>query len=202
MKKIGIFSGTFDPIHDGHVMFAKEALEQRGLDKIFFLIEPNPRRKQGVKAFDHRVNMVNLALKHEPKLASIVLNHAQFSVLETLPALQARFRGHEIYFLMGDDMLNHFTDDQWPHIDEFVRAFKLIIGVRKSSRKNIEDQVALIEKTRSIKMQYQTFDTSLPLHSSSRIRTELRKGKHPDGIDEAVWKYIQKERLYTSATGL
>ena len=202
MKKIGIFSGTFDPIHKGHVMFAKEALEQIGLDKIFFLVEPSPRRKQGVKAFDHRVAMVNLALKPEPKLASIVLNHAQFSVLETLPALQARFKYNEIHFLMGDDMLNHFTDDQWPHIDEFVRAFRLIIGVRKSSAKNIEEKITLIEKTRGIKMQYQTFNTSLPLSSSSRVRTELRKGQHPSEIDDSVWKYIKKENLYSPATDL
>ncbi len=200
MKKIGILSGTFDPIHKGHVTFAKEALAQCGLEKVFFLVEPNPRRKQGVKAFEHRVAMVQLALKSEPKLASIVLEHAQFTVLETLPALQSRFYGAKIYFLMGDDMLSHFTDDQWPHIDEFVKAMHLIIGVRNHSQQNVEQQVKLIEKTRAVTMNYDTFNTSMPVPSSSRVRAELRKGIRPSEIDDAVWEYIKAEGLYTSAT--
>src|SRR5688572_27140829 len=106
--KIGIYSGTFDPIHLGHVAFAKEALKQCGLEKVYFLVEPRPRRKQGVKALEHRQAMVELAIAKEPALGSIILDHARFSVRQTLPVLQARFEGSEIVFLMGDDMLAHF----------------------------------------------------------------------------------------------
>src|SRR5688572_32810164 len=133
MTKIGIYSGTFDPIHEGHIAFAKAAIEQCGLERVYFLVEPRPRRKQGVKALEHRQNMVRLAIAKEPRLGSIILDHARYSVSQTLPVLQARFEGAEISFLMGADMLSYFTDADWPNLNEFVEAVHLIIGLRGTS---------------------------------------------------------------------
>lgn len=194
--KIGIYSGTFDPIHLGHVAFAKEALEKCGLEKVYFLVEPRPRRKQGVKALEHRQAMVQLAIAKEPKLGSIILDHARFSVRQTLPVLQARFEGSEIIFLMGDDMLAHFTDAAWPGVDEFVKATFLAIGLRKSSKADIEEQIVTIEKTRGIKFRYQTFETEQALHNSMQARRQLRKGEQPEAVDPAVLKYIRRHHLY------
>lgn len=198
MPKVGIYSGTFDPVHDGHIAFANQAAETQGLDKVFFLVEPRPRRKQGVKALEHRESMVRLAIKGEKRLGHIIINHARFTVLETLPVLQARFKGSEIYFLMGDDMLHHFTDAQWPHIDEFVRAMRLIIGVRNRGINEVADQIKLIEETRGVHINYQTFHSSFPTSASSNIRTTLRKGKQPAYLNHQVYGYIQTHRLYAS----
>src|SRR5258708_1287895 len=93
VKKIPIFAGTFDPVHEGHLAFAQAALEE-GLEKVMFLVEPRPRRKQGVRALEHRTAMVQLAIADEPQLSTIVLEQARFSVNETLPVLRARFSGY------------------------------------------------------------------------------------------------------------
>ncbi|MCA9332160.1 adenylyltransferase/cytidyltransferase family protein, partial [Candidatus Saccharibacteria bacterium] len=52
MKKVGIYAGSFDPIHKGHIALAEQAIQQCGQDKVFFMVEPRPRRKQGVKALE------------------------------------------------------------------------------------------------------------------------------------------------------
>lgn len=195
--KIGIYSGTFDPVHLGHVAFARAAAEQCGLDKVYFLVEPRPRRKQGVKALEHRQAMVGIAIEKELKLGSIILEHARFSVAKTLPVLQARFKGSEIAFLMGDDTLMHFTDVDWPGLDEFVRTTALIVGLRQRSEKEIQQHINLIEKTRGVKIRYQTFVGPMSKHNSGNVRLALRKGGNSSDIDPRVSKYIRDNQLYT-----
>src|SRR5687768_15392849 len=97
LKKVGIYAGTFDPVHEGHLAFAREAAAQYGLDKVFFLVEPNPRRKQGVKALEHRNEMVQLAIRSEKLFASILLEQHRFTVTETMPVLRSRFKNSELY---------------------------------------------------------------------------------------------------------
>jgi nicotinate-nucleotide adenylyltransferase len=199
MHKIGIYSGSFGPIHNGHVAFANEAAKACGLSKVFFLVEPRPRRKQGVKALEHRERMVRLALRGEKRLGCLLINHARFTVLQTLPALQARFKGDQIYFLMGDDTLHHFTDEQWPHIDEFVRAMRLVIGIRNRSEEEVTNQVKLIEASRGVKINYSIFHSDFAAATSTQVRLELRHGQRPAELNAQVYDYIKRHGLYTSA---
>ena len=67
VKRIGIFAGTFDPVHKGHISFALQAIEAAGLDEVVFLPEPRPRHKQSVTDQSHRIAMINLAIKAYPK---------------------------------------------------------------------------------------------------------------------------------------
>lgn len=196
--RVGIYSGTFDPVHAGHIAFAKEALERCGLDKVFFLVEPRPRRKQGVKALEHRQNMVHLAIHDESSLGHIILGHQRFTVDETLPALQARFKGAKIYFLMGDDMLTYFTDAAWPKLDEFIKAANLVIGARKRTADDIERHIALLEKTRGIKIKHEIFKADHALQTSTTVRKALRRGEQPAEINSRVYRYIQANGLYAA----
>lgn len=196
VHKVGIYSGTFDPVHNGHIAFAKEAVERCGLDKVFLLVEPQPRRKQGVKAQHHRQRMVELAIAKEPHLGSIVLDQSRFTVTETLPPLLARFKGMQIHFLMGDDTLTHFTDADWPHLNEFVKAVTLIVGARQQSIAEVERQLELIRKTRGARIRATVFQSNLPKASSQSIRTALRKGARPPEVSPEVFRYIQTEGLY------
>ena len=66
--RVGIYPGAFDPVHKGHIAFALAAITAHQLDKVFFLPEPSPRHKQGVKALDHRVEMVRLATANDPRI--------------------------------------------------------------------------------------------------------------------------------------
>lgn len=197
MKRIGIYSGTFDPIHEGHVAFAKQAIAECGLDKIFFLVEPRPRRKQGVKALEHRVAMVQMAIKHQSKLGTIILNQARFSVLETLPVLLKRFKGQQLYMLLGGDhVINHLAE--WPHVEELVNSVCFVVGVRGSGQKTVIETLSALQKTRGLKLDYEMFESAFPEYSSSAIRLAVKRGKEPVGLLPVVREYVQKENLYSS----
>lgn len=196
MKRVGIYSGTFDPIHNGHVQFALEAQEKFGLEKVFFLVEPRPRRKQGVKALEHRTRMVELAIKQHTSLGLIILNQARFTAHETLPVLQARFRGAELYVLMGEDMLDHLAD--WPHVAELIQAVHFVIGIRRRTETDVRETLAALQKTRGLRLVYSIFQAEASRVSSSSVRSALRKGKTIQTVPEAVLTYIAKEQLYTA----
>lgn len=197
MKKVGIYSGTFDPIHSGHVAFAREALEQADLDKVFFLVEPRPRRKQGVKALEHRDEMVRLAIRDEPKFGSIMLGQQRFSAVDTLPVLLERFQGAELYMLMGDDMLAHFAD--WPHVEELVEHIRFSIGLRQHSEAEVRRRLTIIQKTRGLGMRYELFQAPKPEFSSSDIRLRIKNGEIPAGLTPEVLRYIESQGLYASS---
>jgi len=197
MKRVGIYSGTFDPVHVGHITLAREALEQCGLDKVFFLVEPRPRRKQGVKALEHRYEMVKLAIKQDSNFGSILLNQQRFTAVGTLPVLQERFRGAELYMVMGDDMLGHFAD--WPHVEELVHELKFAIGIRRHTRAEILQKLSIIEQTRGFVMKYALFQSPQAEFSSSKIRHAIKNGNFPNGLTEEVSEYIGRQGLYSVA---
>lgn len=197
MTKIGIYSGTFDPVHTGHVAFANAALRECKLDKIFFLVEPRPRRKQGVKAFEHRTEMVKLAIRDQSNLGSIVLNQQRFTPTDTLPLLTERFKSAELYMIMGDDMLDHLAG--WPHVEYLIRTVTFIISVRESDEKKIQKTLKDLQQTRGIKLRYQIIANNLPEISSSKIKQAIRNGKEPKGLARPVLNYIKKNGLYVSA---
>lgn len=194
MKRIGIYSGTFDPVHAGHLVFAHEALRQCGLDKVFFLVEPRPRRKQGVKALEHRVEMVKLAISNEPKFGSIALQQQRFTAVDTLPVLRERFKGAELFMLMGDDALAHFAD--WPHVEDLVAHIHFAIGLRHHDKYETERKIYIIQRTRGFAMNHTLFQAPEANFSSSKIRQAIKKGQSPKGVPEEVLNYARREGLY------
>lgn len=196
MKQIGIYGGTFDPIHNGHLAFAQAALDT-GLEKVMFLVEPRPRRKQGVRAFEHRLGMVQLAIADRPKMGSIIVDQARFTPHETLPLLQNRFKGYQLVLLFGDDVIAHIGE--WPHVEELVASVELMIAVRHGNVQALEETFKTIHKTRNLKFRRQFVDPNCPDVSSSSIRQQLRKREQPTDIPESVWRYIRSHRLYSSA---
>lgn len=194
VKRVGIYSGTFDPVHDGHVAFAEAARQQGELDKVFFMVEPRPRRKQGVKNFEHRNRMVELATRRRPGLGNIVLEQQRFSVEDTLPVLQARFKGAELYLLIGDDFLSHLGS--WPRLAELAAAVRFVIGLRGTDAAAAEQQVKDLQKTTGVRLDYQLVPSPRPRLTSSGLRRAIKRGQLPDGLDKKVQKYIQNEGLY------
>lgn len=196
MKKVGIYAGSFDPVHNGHIAFAFTALQECDLDRVFFLVEPEPRHKQGVKAYSHRIEMVKRAIGKRTELATIELHQARFSVDTTLPQLQSRFKGAEITILMGDDVLGHLT--RWPHVAHLLDAVSFLIGARLYTTAEIDRTVALIEDSRGIRLRHTVVRNTYPRISSQAVRAALRHGHTPRSIDSAVLAYIRQNKLYAS----
>jgi nicotinate-nucleotide adenylyltransferase len=194
MKQVGVFAGTFDPIHEGHLAFAGQAIKQCGLDKVFFLVEPRPRRKQGVRALEHREAMVRLAIEGRDEFGIIMLEQANFSVEETLPKLRALFEGAEIHFLMGEDIVMHLND--WPHVEDLLDSSSFILGVREGDAKKVETVLESIKRARGISFPIKLITTDEYAVSSSKIRLAYKKGIQPLGISEKVAGYIEANKLY------
>src|SRR5258708_32608937 len=102
-KTIGILSGSFDPIHAGHISLALAALEKADLQAVYFLPEPLPRRKTGVTHIAHRIAMLTRALQAFPQLQVLELPDRQFTIARSLPRLKQRFAGRDLCFIMGSD---------------------------------------------------------------------------------------------------
>lgn len=193
VKKIGIFAGTFDPVHNGHLAFAEQALEQ-GLDKVYLLPEPRPRRKQGVRALEHRIAMINIIVQGHKQLGSIKLEQARFTPHETLPILQKRFENHQLVLLFGDDVIKHIAD--WPHIAELVNSVELIIATRHDQQAAIHERFKVLKQTNGLGFRYTILAPSQPTVSSSQVRRGLAAKNTGNHLASEVLHYINHHNLY------
>lgn len=191
MKKIGIFSGTFDPVHGGHIAFALDAIQAAGLAKVYFLPEARPRRKQGVTHYAHRLAMLKLALKPYAKLDVLELPDKQFSVVRTLPRIKKKLPGSQLYLLIGSDTLEFLNTGQWPDTELLLEQARLIVGVRSS-----HDIAMSRQALEGMSHEGLVVEAAKPGASSRDIRRAVGQGKnHPDAL-KVLNGYIKQNWLY------
>ena len=193
-RRIGIYSGTFDPVHAGHIAFALQALQTSNLDLVYFLPERRPRSKKHVEHFAHRVAMLKQASKPHPKFKVLELVDTSFSVERTLPKLNTLFEGDQLVFLFGSDIVNSLPE--WSKSDRLLKSSELIIGLRDSdNRSSLNTQ---IEKWQVKPKQHTLIDAYAPDISSSKIREALQRRRSVKGILRSVERYSNRHWLYIS----
>ncbi len=193
-SRIGIYSGTFDPVHAGHIRFALQAVEQAELDELYFLPERRPRHKQGVEHFGHRVAMLNRASRPHPKFSVLELDDVSFTVQRTLPALRKRFLDSQLVFLFGSDVIEQLTE--WPHSDKLLNDSELVVGVRSTEK--IEDTQKIIDNWKVRPKVVTLFHSAAPEISSSQVRSALQQRKEAHGALTSVRRYSDQNWLYVS----
>lgn len=195
--RIGVYAGTFDPVHSGHVAFALQALAAAKLDEIYFLPERQPRGKQQVEHFGHRVGMLERALKPHPHLKVLEMVDTKFSVKRTLPQLQKRFKDSRLVFLFGSDIVPGLAD--WPYVDRLLKDHELVIGIRsRDKRKTLR---TIVETWQPQPKAVFLFDSHAAAVSSGRIRDALRRRKVTEpGLLKSVERYSDRHWLYVSVT--
>lgn len=175
MKRIGIFSGTFDPVHEGHLAFAEAARSQCQLDEVVLLPEPQPRGKQDVTSLEHRVAMLQQSVTNREGLRVLTLPSQQFSVAETLPQLRELFRDAEIIILMGSDVARSLP--HWERVAELLREVSLAIGLRGPDQPaDLKPILRKLEQTHHITIRHCFIQTPHPHLTSSQIRHGQSKG--------------------------
>lgn len=196
MKRIGIYSGSFDPVHEGHLAFALQAIDRASLDKVYFLAERSPRWKQGVRALEHREAMLSLATKNNTSLGQLIVDDDRFTVELTLPRLEARFAGARLVFLMGDHVFMRLAT--WGNVKTLISKVDFVVGLRRIDQAQIEQQIVLLKKLTNVSPKVTIVKTDLHLASSSKVRNALRHGLAPQGLPDAIARYIKKHGLYES----
>lgn len=196
-QKIGIFAGSFDPIHAGHMACAKSALEVLGLDRVLFVVEPRPRRKQGVKAFEHRSAMVQKAIVDKPAFQHLLIDDPHCTTTETLPMLRERFVDSELYLIMGDDIAAHIAS--WPRSSELLSEVQLAVVLRRMSRDMLVQQLDKLEKITSKNPRVHILDVVDDKVSSTAIRKQLKTEGYSKLVDKSVLAYIQEHNIYGSS---
>ena len=134
MKKIGIYSGSFNPIHHGHVMLANYLVEFSDLDELWFVVSPqNPlKRKADLLDDDERLRMVQLSVGDDPRFrVSDVEMHLPTPsyTINTLTALSERFPDCQFVFICGMDSLQNLH--QWREYQKILDNYKLLVFPRE-----------------------------------------------------------------------
>lgn len=194
MARIGIYAGTFDPVHSGHIAFALQSLKAAQLDKVYFLPERRPRNKQQVEHFAHRVAMLKRALKPYPEFAVLETVDISFNVDRTLPKLQQRFKKSELIFMFGSDVVAGITE--WPHSDKLLKSSELVVGLRFKDDRNTIHKI--VEEWPTQPKGVIIFDSFAPEVSSDKVREALRKRQTTQGLLRSVERYSNHNWLYVS----
>jgi nicotinate-nucleotide adenylyltransferase len=194
IRRVGIYAGTFDPIHAGHLAFALQALSTAKLDAIYFLPERRPRHKEGVEHFGHRVAMLRQALQPHPQFRVLELTDISLSVEHTLPRLQKEFPGADLVFLFGSDVLPQLSS--WPKVERLLQQGELVIGMRDQD--DLDQTKRLIEQLPRQPISATVFASYAPHVSSGKVRAALRRRAKADGLLTSVQRYSDHNWLYIS----
>lgn len=192
--RIGIYAGTFDPIHAGHVAFALQAIEKANLDEVVIMPERRPRFKDGPEHYGHRIAMVKRAIRPHDKLSVLETVERYFTVRKTLPQLKRIFRDADLVLLAGSDVAEHIPD--WYDAETLLRTVELVVGVRGSqSPEVVRGLIGTWELSPRALHVFQSFE---PAVSSRSVREALRAGGQAKGLLQSVNNYARHNWLYVS----
>jgi nicotinate-nucleotide adenylyltransferase len=193
MKKVGLFFGTFNPIHIGHLVIANHLVEFTDLEEVWFVITPQSpfKVKQSMLADHHRYQMVQEAVMDYPKLkASTIefdLPQPNYTV-NTLVHLREK-HGEEYAFslLMGEDNLKTFH--KWKNFQVILDNHHLYVYPRISG--------GVVPERFEGHRHIHYIDAPVMEISSTFIRTNHKKGKNIRPLlPDAVWRYMDEMNFY------
>lgn len=201
MKNIGLFGGTFDPIHNGHLHIARAFADEIGLEMVVFLPAGDPYHKAQVTqtAAQHRFAMTELAIADESRFAvsdcDIVREGATYT-FDTVQIFRQQFPDARIWWLLGSDSLMKLHT--WKKWQTLAKQVNIAVAMREGDSLNRiprELRAWLGEALQNGSVRI----LQAPLYniSSTQIRHSLRSGHLPDGLlPQAVRRYVESKNLY------
>jgi len=197
-ESIGIFGGTFDPPHLGHLILAAEGLNQLHLNRVLWVLTPQPPHKpdRPITPLPHRLEMLKRAIGSGPgfELSTLEIDRpGPHYTLETLDLLQTRSPAARLVLLIGGDSLRDLP--AWNRPDELITAVNAF-GVMRRPGDEIDLQ-ALEKKLPGLGAKVRFVDAPQLEISSSSIRQRIASGGHYRYyLPSAVYDYIQQNGLY------
>ncbi len=189
--KIGLFGGTFNPIHSGHIATAGFVLNEFKLDLIYFIPAYQTAYKQFGSNASYRKKMIRLALKNNKNFKLNLIELKNKGISYTCDTVKNLYNKKDrFYLILGDEWLTEFN--KWNNFQDIFKYAKLIIVNRTSKKSHL---VRPLEKykTEILFSKNPVIDIS-----SSLIREFIQKEKDiKDMVPEKVYEYIKKHELYT-----
>ena len=189
-KKVGIFGGSFNPIHTGHIALAKSLCQQAGLDEVWLMVSPmNPFKKEATDLLTDklRLEMAEQAIADEPKLKACDYEFHMPKpsyTWHTLQALSQDFPHVSFTLLIGGD--NWASFDKWFHHEDILSNSPIVVYPRKGCDiGKVPSSVTIVE-------------TPLLNISSTEIRQRIKEGKSihgmvPDCIEPLAIQYYSNQ---------
>lgn len=210
-KSIGLFGGTFDPIHLGHLRMALEIQENLLLDEIRFIpCHHPPLKKETVASPEHRLNMLRLALLNTPFIVDDLelQREGPSYTVDTLQIFREKFREASLCLMMGVDAFLNLP--AWHQSEKLIQLSNIVVmyrggykapsGLSSGPMKEFLTQHALNEKEdiRSFSAGRLATPKTTELNiSGTEIRRLIQEGRNPRFlIPDTVWSYIQENKLY------
>lgn len=193
--KIGIMGGTFNPIHNAHLMIAENAREQYGLERIIFMTGGNPPHKSADITSDKRFEMTHIAISDNPYFTDddfeIKRKEKSYTV-HTLEYLREKYPEDKLYFIIGEDSLCDL--EKWYKPERILEMAVLLVFPRTSMQSLTEN----IERARK-KHNGEILPIDAPVFqiSSTEVRNRIKDGLSVRYlIPDRVIEYIEKYGLY------
>lgn len=190
-KEIGIFSGSFNPIHLGHLMLANYMCEFTPLEEVWFVVSPqNPLKEaHGLLDDDLRLEMTRRALEDFP---SLLASDVEFGMprpsytIDTLTRLREMHPDKRFTLIIGGD--NWVQFDRWKTPQQLIRSFQIFIYPR------LGEEIVIPE---SLRESVRPVDAPVIELSSTFIRNSIREGKNMRAfLPPAVYDFIEAQKLY------
>lgn len=189
-KKIGLFFGSFNPVHVGHMIIANFMVEHSDMDMIWMVVSPhNPHKEKKSLAKDHdRLHLVDIAIGENTgiKASNIEFNLPKPSyTIDTLTYLKEKHPSYEFCLIMGGDNLGTFH--KWKNYEKILENHKIFVydrpGYDLGDLQNHEAVTILAAPLLSI--------------SASYIRKQIKEGKSIQYlVSDTVWSYLEESTMY------
>jgi len=201
--RIGLFGGSFNPVHHGHLIAAQTAMEAFALDRVILIpCHIQPHKHAGtLTSGAHRLAMLERAVAGSPTLSvsDIELQRGGLSyTIDTVEAMQQQLPAAELYFIIGEDSLTELH--RWHRIDALLECCRFVTLARPSSAAHSRDSAALQLPAAHARHMIETIAAGRQIEiSSSDIRTRIASGRSIRYlVPSQVEAYIETHRLYAS----
>lgn len=198
MKKYGIFGGSFNPIHYGHLMICEYIKEEMGLDKVIFIPTGNPPHKELELSAKDRYEMVRLAISPNPdfEISDIETTRVKKSyTVDTIRELKKIYKEEKLYFLIGLDSL--FQLKTWMKIGDLSQEIEFVVALRPGylDKEEVNKEIDFLRENFGTKINL--INTPLYEISSTDLRDRIRVGKSLRYlIPKKVLDYIEESGFY------
>jgi nicotinate-nucleotide adenylyltransferase len=193
MKKVGLFFGSFNPIHIGHLILSNYILENSDMEELWFVVSPqNPfKEKKSLLKDNNRFDMVQIAVKNYPKMRA---SNVEFSLpkpsytIDTLTYLHEKYPEISFSLIMGEDNLNGFS--KWKNAEILIKNHQIIVYPRifegeKEDHEYLQDENVHRVKAPIIEL------------SATEIRSMIKEGKNVRPmLPPEVFEYLDGSSFY------